>query len=225
MSVPPQIAYEQQYNLLAAEHRKNGDPTVFVFDTYLRWKGVPLNGARPTEIPEHLSRHFSVLEYAGTADFRVFATLGASLIAIPGSAASFNDTRGVRYEYLLHAPERHSEAISELLMLVAEFPYKHNVEVQPGYVLNIGTPIIPGSHMEYLYFTYPYLDDAKLYEGHPWGQIEQGKALIHVLWALPMYLSEYQYLRQHGVDQFEELINHKHQQRYDAFDFERLPYI
>jgi Suppressor of fused protein (SUFU) len=222
---PTQIAYEQQYNLLAAEHRTNGDPTVFVFDTYLRWKGVPLNGARPIEIPEHLSRHFSVLEFAGTTDFRVFGSLGASFMPIPGSEVSFNDPRGVRYEYLLHAPEHYTDEISELLMLVAEFPFKHKVEVQPGYVLQIGEPVVPGSNMEYLYFTYPYLDDARLYEGNPWGQIEQGKVIIQVLWAFPIYLTEYQFLRKHGVDQFEELINQRHQKRYDAYDFERLPYV
>ncbi len=222
---PTQIAYEQQFNLLAAEHRTNGDPTVFVFDTYLRWKGVPLNGARPTEIPEHLSRHFSVLEFPGTAEFRVFATLGASFQMIPGSPASFGDARGVRYEYLVHAAPRYVDQVSELLMLVSEFPFKHKVEVQPGYVLHIGESVAPGSNMEYLYFTYPYLDDAKLYAEHPWGQIEQGKALIHVLWAFPIYLSEYQFLRKNGPDSFEELVNERHRTRYDAYDFERLPYV
>jgi hypothetical protein len=222
---PTQIAYEQQFNALADEHRATGDPTVFVFDTYLRWKGVPLNGARPAEVPEHLSRHFSVLEFPGAPDFHVYCTLGASFSVIPGSPAAFGDERGVRYEYLVHAAPQHQDAVSELLVHVAEFPFTEQADYQPGYVLNIGAPIVPGSGMEYLYFTYPYLDDARLYEGRPWGQVERGKVLIQVLWIFPIYRSEFQFLRQRGPEAFEELVNERHQQHYDAFDMLRLPYV
>lgn len=222
---PIQIGYEQQYSLLADEHRATGDPTVFVFDTYLRWKGVPLNGARPAEVPEHLSRHFSVLEFPGTDEFRVYATLGACMHPIPGSAASFGDARGVRYEYLMHADPRHFDEVSELLMLASEFPFKEQVEYQPGYVLQIGEPVVAGSGMEYLYFTYPYLDDAKLYQDDAWGQIDRGKALIQILWVFPIYRSEFQFLRQYGPEAFEDRVNERHRVRYDAFDPMRLPYV
>jgi hypothetical protein len=222
---PPQISYEQQFDTLMEEHRATGDPAVFVFDTYLRWKGVPLNGARLKGNHEHLSRYFSVLEFPGTVDFRVYGTLGASRMAIPGSAASFGDERGVRYEYLIHADPQHEDAMIDLLLLVAEFPFKEQVEYQPGYVLPIGEPVVLGSNMEYLYFTYPYLDDARLYEGNPWGQIDRGNVLIQMLWAFPIYLSEFQFLRRHGPDAFEEAVNQRHRARYDAYDFARLPYV
>jgi hypothetical protein len=222
---PSQITYEQQFQALTDEHRTNGDPTVFVFDTFLRWKGVPLNGARLTDTHEHLSRHFSVLEFAGTPEFRVYATLGASRTIIPGSPTSFGDQRGVRYEYLMHANPAHADAISDLLLLVAEFPFKEQAEYQPGYVLPIGEPIVAGSGMEYLYFTYPYLDDAKLYDEHPWGQIDRNPFLIQILWAFPIYRSELQFLRRNGPDAFEELVNERHRINYDGFDMLRTPYV
>lgn len=224
-SPTPEIPYEQQFNVLTEEHRANGDPAVFVFDTYLRWKGVPLNGARLTIAHEHLSRHFSVLEYPGGEEFHVYCTLGASRNNIPGSVESFGDTRGVRYEYLMHAEPRYQDEVIELLLHIAEFPFDEKAEYQPGFVLNIGAPVVSGSGMEYLYFTYPYLDDGRIYQEQPWAQIERGAVLIQILWVFPIYRSEFQFLRREGPDAFEELINERHRTRYDAYDFGRLPYV
>jgi hypothetical protein len=225
MTNPPQVSYEQQFNILAEEHRANGDPTVFVFDTYLRWKGVPQNGARLKIAHEYLSRHFSVVEFPGSPDFHVFATLGASRSIIPGSAKGLGDPRGVRYEYLIHADPKHQDEMIDLLLLVSEFPFKEKVVYQPGYVLPIGEPIAPGSGIEYLYFTLPYLDDARHFQDNPWSQIDRGKTLIQMLWLLPIYKSEFNELRRIGPERFEELINQRHQQGYDGYDLMRLPYV
>ncbi len=222
---PVVISYDQQYEVLAAAHRDDGDPTVFVFENYLKWKGMPLNGARLQVASEYLSRHFAVLEYSGNDDFHVYCTLGASCQVIPHSQNSFDDRRGVRYEYLMHAPTHHQDAVIDLLGLVAEFPFEHHLEVGPGFVLPIGEPIIDGSGIEYLYYTYPYLDDHKLMSNDPWGQIERGKSLIQVLWMMPLYLSEVQFLRAKGVDAFEDLCAVRHARRYDMFDFMREPYV
>jgi hypothetical protein len=219
------ITYDQHFQVLADAHHADGDPSVFVFENYLKWKGVPLNASRVTAAQEHLSRHFAVLEYRGSDEFQVFATLGASYEVIPGSQESFGDRRGVRYEYLLHAPARYADEISGLMLLVAQYPFSAQVEYQPGYVLPIGEPVVSGSGMEFLYLTYPYVDDVRMLEGRPWGQIERGKYLIQTLWAIPIYRSEVSFLRRHGPDVFEEHINRRHAERYDAFDFERLPYV
>jgi hypothetical protein len=227
----PQVPYEQQFKILADEHRANGDPTVFVFDTYLRWKGVPQQGARLQMKTEQateasrLSRHFSVLQFPGTRDFKVYGTLGASRTIIPGSEKSFDSPNGVRYEYLIHSKEKHFDALIELLLLVAEYPYKEQVEVQPGFVLPIGEPVVDGSGLEFLYFTYPYVDDTRINEANPWGQIDRPPYLIHFLWVLPIYLKEFNFLRRHGMDAFEERINRHHRLRYDGYDFMRKPYV
>jgi hypothetical protein len=222
---PAQLTYEQHFQVLADAHHDDGDPSVFVFDNYLKWKGVPLNATRLTQQQEHLSRHFAVLEFSGSAEFQVFATLGASYKVIPGSQDSFGDRRGVRYEYLLHAPAHYSDEISSLMLLVADYPFSAQVEYQPGYVLPIGEPIVGGVGMEFLYFTYPYLDDQRMLAGSPWGQIERGKYLIQTLWIMPIYRSEVSFLRRNGPDAFEEHVNRRHAQRYDAYDFTRLPYV
>ena len=221
----PEISYEKQFQVLANAHHADGDPSVFVFENYLKWKGVPLNATRTTTPQEHLSPHFSVLEYPGTDEFHVFATLGASYSVIPKSAASFDDRRGVRYEYLLHAAASYADDVSSLMLLVAQYPFKAQEEYQPGYILPIGEPVLPDSGMEFLYFTYPYLDDDRMEQESPWGQIERGKYLIQTLWVFPLYLSEVNFVRRNGPEAFEDHVNRRHMLRYDAFDFDRLPYM
>lgn len=219
------LPYEQQYNILADAHHADGDPTVFVFDNYLRWKGVPRGGARPADEQVGLSPHFTVLSYPGGPGFQVYATMGASYTIIPGSLQSFDGEYGIRYEYVMHAEPRYEDEVADLLFKVAQFPFRAQTEVQPGYILPLGEPIIEGSGMEFLYYTYPYLDDQRMSEPQPWGQIEQGKYLIHMLWVLPIYRSEVSYIRHHGPEAFEEKMQERHQIQYDAFDFTRLPYI
>ncbi len=219
------IPYEQQFHILADAHNANGDPTVFVFDNYLRWKGVPRGGARPADEQVGLSPHFSVLSFPGGPGFQVYATMGASYTTIPDSIKSFDNDYGVRYEYLLHSEARYEDETADLLFKVAQFPFRAQVEVQPGYILPLGEPIIEASGIEFLYYSYPYLDDKRLNETQPWGQIERGKYLIHILWLLPIYRSEVSYIRRYGPEAFEEQMQARHQIRYDAFDFTRLPYV
>lgn len=219
------IPYEQHFRILADAHHADGDPSVFVFENYLKWKGVPHGAARPLDEQVGLSPHFSVLNYPGGPGFGVYATMGASYTPIPGSMQSFDNGFGVRYEYLLHAEQRYEDEVAELLFKVAQFPFRAQIEVQPGYILPLGEPIIEGSGVEFLYYSYPYLDDQRLNEAAPWGQIERGKYLIHMLWLLPIYRSEVSYIRRHGPDAFEDQMHKRHSIRYDGFDFTRLPYI
>ena len=212
---------------LQAAYRQERDPAALVLDNYLRWKGAPAHLVRvaPPDGERLVSRHFAVLAYPANQLFTTYCTLGASLRAIPHSQRSFGDRRGVRYEYIMHAAPAHEPVVCDLLALIAEHPHRHEVEVGPGYVLPIGEPIAPGSGMEYLYFTYPYLDDPRMFEGRPQGQIERPDALIQWLWVLPIYLSERNYLRKIGTEAFEELLQARHSEVYDAYAFSRLPLV
>ncbi|HMP41295.1 MAG TPA: suppressor of fused domain protein, partial [Roseiflexaceae bacterium] len=153
---------------------------------------------------------FSILAYEQNPLYLTYCTLGASYRIIPHSEVSFGDTRGVRYEYLFHAPLEHEAAICELLLLVAEHPHHYGVEYGPGFVLPIGEPVVRGSSMEYLYFTYPFLDDQKIYEGGAYGQIERADLLIQTLWVFPIYRSEYLHLRSVGAEAFEDTLFEHH---------------
>jgi hypothetical protein len=208
-------------------YRRERDPAVLVLDNYMRWKGAPEHLIRvaPPEGERLVSRHFAVLAYPGNQLFTTYATLGASLRIVPNSPRSFGDRRGVRYEYLFHAQPAYETEVCELLALVAEHPHRHGVEVGPGYVLPIGEPVAQGSGMEYLYFTYPYLDDPRMFEGRPQGQIERPELLIQWLWVLPIYLSEFNYIKRTGPDAFEELLQNRHGEVYDAYAFNRLPVV
>ena len=90
-------------------------------------------------------------------------------------------------------------------------------------VAPIGEPVVRGSSMEYLYFTYPFLDDQKIYEGGAHGQIDRDGFLIQTLWIFPIYRSEYLDLRTIGIEAFEEQLFEHHRERYDAYEFDRLP--
>lgn len=215
---------------LEAAYRRERDPATFVLENYLRWKGAPEHLIRvaPEEGaagPPLVSRHFAVLAYANNPLFSTYCTLGGSLRPIPNSQRSFDDRRGVRYEYIMHAAPAIEQEVCELLALVAEHPHRHGVEVGPGYVLPVGEPVARGSGMEYLYFTYPYLDDPRMFEGRAQGQIERPDALIQWLWVLPIYLTERNYIRSTGPDAFEELLQNRHSERYDAYELDRLPLV
>ena len=215
---------------LAAAFREERDPAALVLDNYLRWKGPPehlIRVAAPEDEagPQLVSRHFAVLVYPQNQLFTTYGTLGGSYRVIPHSPRSFGDPRGVRYEYLFHAAPEHEAEVCELLALVAEHPHRHNIEIGPGYVLPIGEPVSPGSGMEYLYFTYPYLDDSRLYEGAPYGQVERPDMLIQWLWVFPIYLSEFNYIKAAGPQAFEELLEKRHGEVYDAYAFNRLPVV
>lgn len=216
---------------LDAAYVRNDDPVALVFDRYLRWKGMPSFIARPVfnegaaPIETFISPHFSVLAYQANPLYTTLCTLGGSYRIIPFSRASFGDERGVRYEYIMHAARSDEQHAAELLAQIAEYPFVHNVEIGPGYVMPVGEPVAPGSPMEYLYFTYPYLDDGRLYESDPWGEIEQAKVLIQVLWVFPIYRSEALFIRRFGMEAFEEELQRRHSRIYDAYDLMRLPVV
>ncbi|MGB9752367.1 MAG: hypothetical protein C0183_16475 [Roseiflexus castenholzii] len=216
---------------LDAAYVRDDDPTALMFDHYLRWKGMPLFIARPVfqegmgPMETLVSRHFAVLAYRANPLYTTLCTLGASYRVIPFSRVSFGDERGVRYEYIMHAARANEQQAAELLALVAEYPFVHNVEIGPGYVMPVGEPVAPGSPMEYLYFTYPYLDDSRMYESNPWGEIERPELLIQVLWVLPIYRSEAQFIRIAGMEAFEGRLQERHAQVYDAYDLMRLPLV
>lgn len=215
---------------LQAALREERDPAALVLDNYLRWKGAPEHLIRVAPAPDEggpplVSRHFAVLAYPANPLFTTYCTLGGSYRVIPNSQRSFADRRGVRYEYIFHAPPARESEVCDLLALIAEHPHRHRVEVGPGYVLPIGEPVAPGSGMEYLYFTYPYLDDPRMFEGRPQGQIERPDVLIQWLWALPIYLSEFNYIKRVSPEAFEDLLQSRHSQVYDAYEFGRLPLV
>ncbi|MGQ9548835.1 MAG: suppressor of fused domain protein [Roseiflexus sp.] len=216
---------------LDAAYVHDDDPAALVFDNYLRWKGTPTFLVRPVfkdDAPPAetcVSPHFTVLVYRANPLYTTLCTLGASCRIIPFSRASFGDERGVRYEYIIHAAPSNEQHAAQLLALIAEYPFIHTIEIGPGYILPVGEPVVPGSPMEYLYFTYPYLDDGRLYESNPWGQIERPDLLIQMLWVLPIYRSEAQFIRAKGIEAFEQRLQERHSRIYDAYDMLRLPVV
>ncbi|GAB4210689.1 MAG: hypothetical protein OHK0022_44160 [Roseiflexaceae bacterium] len=219
------VAYfEQFFATIIQAYERTGDPAALVFDNYVRWKGLPADAIRLEDRIEHLSPYFSVLEYPAEHRFAAYCTLGASYQIIPGSQQSFGDPRGVRHEYILHAIPDHAETVMELLIMVSEYPFKHDREVGPGFVLPIGEPVVEGSHMEYLYFSYPFMDEPDIYH-NPRGQIDREDVLVQTLWVFPIYKSEVDFIRERGPEAFEELCYAKHTKIYDADDFMRLPYV
>ncbi len=211
---------------LHTQWHASADPAIMVYERLITWKGAPTYrfGARAKQGSEgvhtQLSNHFSICVYESNPLYSVYCTVGASFNVIPKSIASTGDPRGMRFEYLMHAPDTHAELACELLLMIAEHPHVHQREVGPGYVLPIGEPIIAGSPLEFLYFTYPFLDDPHIYEVNPAGEVDHPRAYIQTLWVIPISGAEREHIRTRGVEQFEEFLHARHRERYDA-DFDR----
>lgn len=198
------------------------DPIGIVYDNYVKWKGTPLDMTKPATVPEHLSQHFQILEYPGDHDYRVFCTVGASATIIPHSSARFKNEHGVRYEYLLHALPLYRVQAWETLLMVATYPFLQNYMYYAGSIIPIGGTLVEGSPMAYLYFTYPYEDDPKIYDPPSWGQIERDDVLIQTLWVFPIHKSEAHYVETNGPDAFEEVCG---TQPFASYDFFRAPLV
>lgn len=215
---------------LTQQWNRESDPSILVYDRLMRWKGQPRfrYGARPKQgtegINQAISTNFTICTFQQNPLFSVFCTVGAAYSVIPKSTQTSGDPRGIRHEYMMHAPAEYDKVACEMLLMIAEFPHVHNIEIGPGYVIPIGEPIVPGSRLEYLYLTYPFLDDAHIYDANPAGEIDHPQAYIQTLWVVPLTRGERQYLQQHGVEKFEEFLHSKHAERYDA-DFGRASLV
>ncbi len=199
------------------------DTAGIVFENYIAWKGMPVDIAKPPVQAEYLSPSFRILEYGSNNSYRVYCTVGASYRIIPHSQAGFKSERGVRYEYILHASPRFEREVFDLLLMIASYPFKQNFMYYAGCVLPVGaaSTVVDGSKMEYLYFTYPYLDDPQIYDSQPRGQIKQDDLLIQTLWVFPIYRSEAEYIQTKGVDEWENSCYARNTQAYDLYDFFR----
>ncbi len=207
---------------LHAQWHASSDPAIMVYERMVAWKGMPTFrfGARPKQgaegLHQALSQHFSICVYESNPLYSVFCTVGASYNIIPKSVQSTGDERGMRYEYLMHAPAQNAELACELLLMIAEHPHLHQREIGPGYILPIGEPLVTGSVLEFLYFTYPFLDDPHIYEVNPAGEVDHPRAYIQTLWIIPISRAERDYIRTHGVEQFEAFLHAQHRERYNA---------
>lgn len=217
-------------NALHHDWQHHGDPSLLAYERLLQWKGAPTYryGARPKQgadgLHAKISPHFSICVYESNPLFQVFCTVGAARTALPNSTFTSRDPRGIRHEYVMHGSAQHAEVICEILLMMAEHPFVHNIDMGPGYVLPIGEPIVADSVLEYLYLTYPFLDDAHIYDPNPAGEINHPQAYIQTLWIVPISAAERTLLRRVGVEEFETFLHTKHSERYDA-DFHRASMI
>lgn len=180
--------------------------TGMVFENYRKWKGEPNFVHHTQEMDVNLSPHFAILQYTSVVSYHVFCTVGASYQLIPQSQQKFKNPRGVRYEYLLHGVIGRTKEICDLLYMIAAYPFRQNIFYYSGFVLPMGTgkTVSPSSAMEFIYFTYPYEDDPRIYEPPSWGEIKFPDLLIQTLWVIPIYRSEALFIRQAGPQAFED---------------------
>ncbi len=191
-----------------------------VLANYEAWKGVPNAVWTPDEGASDLSSQFDILEYTGTIH-STYCTVGASHTVIPHTEQEYPEYQGVRFEYILHASPQYRKQVCDLLLMIAAYPFLQHFTYYPGCAIPIGSPVIDGSPMTALYFTYPYRDDPKIYTETPWGQVKCGSILVHTWWVFPVYLAEVQYIQKHDADAFEDLCYERWSRKYDGFDFFR----
>ncbi len=105
---------------------------------------------------------------------------------------------GLRRLEFLTIGDQALETYVELLTMVAY--YGRDQRLGMGHTIPIGRPLVDGSSCEYLYLSLPYLFGPAL------EIVGAGPDAIQVLWLLPITAAEKAFLREAGLDAFEERL-------------------
>ncbi|ASN83395.1 suppressor of fused domain protein [Deinococcus ficus] len=179
------------------------DALLAVRDRMDRWLGPPTTLVTSTVSIHPEATPFACATYVQDSAFSV--SVGASVGRIPHSEHRYRDARGMRHEYLIAHPPDHP-GIPDTLRRLALYPFVEQAFVFSGAHLHIpGAPgLLEAEPACLFYLTDPFEHDDRLYTAQPHGQIDHPNFKIQVLWAMPIYRSEFRYLQRHGYEQFEE---------------------
>lgn len=204
-----------------------------VAENYRRWKGQPSHVHRLQAQYQGVLPSFEILEYreegpysmsaTGDERYSLYCTVGASHQVIPQSKQELGDQRGMRHEFLMHGQPQYQREIANYLEMLACYPFLTNSFLSVGSVVSLpeGKTLVEGSSIDLLYLTFPYEDDRN-WDAEPFGQISTSQYLVQMLWVLPIYQSEAQFLYGHGLEAFDSLC---YDRRLQACDFMRKPMI
>jgi hypothetical protein len=121
---------------------------------------------------------------------------------MPDPEGSGGHSTGRRFELVLLSNERH-DALPDMLEALAAYPFVFNTFFTAGDVV-AGSPdggVIPGSPLTEILLTHPYFDKSDFETI----QHEDGSH-THILWLMPIHMSERLYAREHGYRALEAFL-------------------
>lgn len=141
----------------------------------------------------------------------VYATVGASRMEIPLSATHNTIPR---LELFLYSRQQQPE-LARFLAGLATYPFVHQTFLSRGDTIRGTKPILSESGLADVLLTYPY------FEADGFGIIHcNDKTHTYMVWVIPIYPSERQFIREHGWNALEDLFN---ENETDTSDFYRQP--
>ncbi len=141
-----------------------------------------------------------------------FMTLGLSCHEL-----KISNEKTVRQELILPlSNEAPYDVIVSLLLFICELIITDHRAVLRGQVLRLPVDAIKNFGFEGVYFTIPvFMDDR-------FSVFEESRPPTVIVWAIPIYKSEADYVNANGWSKFEELLEEKSP---DLFSFRRRPLV
>jgi hypothetical protein len=187
---------------------------------YHKHLGLEVRSIRFGERPAPRPGSITVLEFAPpNPDFDwVYVTVGASRKPMPDPESSARHPTGRRFELIMLSDER-QDALPDTLEALAAYPFVLNTLFTAGDIVR-GSPgegVLPGSPLTEILLTHPYFDKPEF-------ETIQHKdgSHTHILWLIPIYISERLYAREHSSRTLEVLFG---QNDTDTSDMMRPPVV
>jgi hypothetical protein len=94
----------------------------------------------------------------------------------------------------------HVQSASALLADAARYPSRHHSFLHWYHLLPLGRPIVSGSKLDSLLFTFPPIEDERF------ATFQVGAMRIDVLWTVPLSSSERQFADENGIGELEAAL-------------------
>ena len=166
------------------------------------------------DLPEPAPHPVAVLEFAPpSAEYDwVYTTVGMSRKAMPQSPAQ------QRSELIFYSRQSNEKIVDFLTKLMA-YPFVVGTFFAPGHTVvgSAGTGIVDGSPLTDVLLTVPYFEppDFEVVRHNDGSH-------THILWAIPLYMAERLYVREHG---YMELLARFSENSTEASDLWRPPVV
>ena len=136
----------------------------------------------------------------------VYSTIGMSFEPMPGAindSKSSNNTYNPYVELMIYSKQRHEDLV-DLLGRLAAYPFVENTFFAPGHIVaGNDAGVVSGSPLTEILLTQPFFEEPEFYTIH-----HADGTHTHVLWIMPLYLSERLFARQNGymalIERFSE---------------------
>lgn len=170
-------------------------------------------------VPEGAPKPMAVLEFPPPSDEYdwIYTTVGVSRQPMPDPDQSGEDPTGRRME-LIMLSRTQSKELPDFLVALAIYPFMYNTFFAFGNLVpgRPGSGVVEGSPLTEILLTFPHFMPDDFATIH-----HSGGSHTHIIWLVPIHLSERLYAREHGHETLEQLFGES--EVVDTSDFFRGP--